>query len=71
MSKVLVGSRDERIEMTVAGADQLPPLRPIFVRPAVRLDPYARPINWRKVVIGVGCLVGLSLFFCLLAVLIP
>ncbi len=37
--EVLVGDPSERVEMLAAGAEGLPPLRPIFVRPAVRLDP--------------------------------
>ena len=35
----MVGSREDRVEMLVAGADELPPRYPIFVRPAVRPDP--------------------------------
>jgi hypothetical protein len=36
---LLIGERTERFEMQVAGRAELPPLRPIFVRPAARLDP--------------------------------
>jgi hypothetical protein len=37
--RILVGDPSERVEMHVAGVDELPPLRPISVRPAYRRAP--------------------------------
>lgn len=41
---VLIGARDERHELVLAGKAGMPPLHPIYTRPAVRLDPDVHPI---------------------------